>query len=214
MADRCLAGMVRAVRSGRPGAQFDLAALPLEDPRQPAPFVGADRAAGRVDRRLVDSRGGRSRHRRGARDPAFTRLDGGGCRAGATAARDRPWQTPGRDRPHAGATVRQGAVRSRLLALRGVRLGQRHRPHVGPPARDQTSAARVANGPGRAACEIGPIANLRGDVDRAGDGAGGRRGAGRRWPRVVAGGRHRAAVGAGARPPGEAWRWRQASPGG
>ena len=191
--------MVRAARSGRPGAEFDLAALPLEDPRQPAPFVGADRAAGPVDRRLVDARGGPSRHRRGACDPAFARPDGSGCRAGAAAARDRPGQTPRRDRPHAGTTARQRVVRSRLLALRGVRLGERHRPHVGPPARDQTSAARVANGPGRPACEIGPRGNLRGHVDRAGDGGGRRPGAGRRRPRVVAGGRHRAAVGAGAR---------------
>ena len=68
-----------------------------------------------------------SRHRRGACDPAFARLDGGGCRAGAAAARDRPWQTPREIARTLGRQLVPRAVRARLLALRGVRLGERHR---------------------------------------------------------------------------------------
>ena len=59
LADRRVAGWFVPSGQARPGAESDLAAVALEDPRQPAPQLGADRAAGPVARRLVDARGGR-----------------------------------------------------------------------------------------------------------------------------------------------------------
>ena len=197
LADRAVAAVAACpAATARRRREPDLGAVAVEDPRQPAPQPGADRAAG-----AARSSAGRLPGAARSRDRWWSSriLVLPGLLAAAAELARRPGELPRRparprDRARARAPARCARLRARLPAVRRLHQPRRDRAHRRARSRHAAPAPRVADRERRPAQRAPPAspASYAVDVDRAGR-RGGRCDAGSRcairsrcpWPAPV-----------------------------